>query len=64
MQKNPASPQLGPQLFLQIQNPPVKKVGVLDLDSFYPAKDRVELSLAINNLLAAPSFTSWRPPNS
>jgi len=46
-------------LIQQIQNPPVKKVGVLDIDSFYPPKDRVELSLAINNLLAAPSFTSW-----
>src|SRR4029077_2179746 len=43
----------------QIQKPPVKKVGVLDIDSFYPPKDRVELSLAINNLLAAPSFAAW-----
>jgi len=43
----------------QIQDPPVKKVGVLDLDSFYPAKDRMELSFAVNNLLAAPSFGSW-----
>jgi hypothetical protein len=46
-------------LIQQIQNPPFKKVGVLDLDSFFPAKDRIELSLAINNLLAAPSFSSW-----
>jgi hypothetical protein len=46
-------------LIHQIQDPPVKKVGVLDLESFYPAKDRVELSHAINNLLAAPSFNTW-----
>src|SRR5262249_39707702 len=46
-------------LIQQVQNPPVKKVGVLDIDSFYPPKDRVELSLAINNLLAAPSFSTW-----
>jgi hypothetical protein len=46
-------------LIHQIQDPPVKKVGVLDLESFYPAKDRVELSHAINNLLAAPSFSTW-----
>jgi len=46
-------------LIRQIQEPPVKKIGVLDLDSFYPLKDRVELSLAINNLLAAPSFAAW-----
>src|SRR5262249_49243400 len=46
-------------LVQQIQNPPLKKIGVLDLDSFYPLKDRVELSLAVNNLLAAPSFSTW-----
>jgi hypothetical protein len=46
-------------LIQQIQDPPVKKIGVLDLDSFFPAKDRVELSLAINNLIAAPGFSAW-----
>jgi hypothetical protein len=46
-------------LIQQIQDPPMKKVGVLDLDAFYPAKDRMELLLAINNLLAAPSFSAW-----
>src|SRR5262245_8121554 len=46
-------------LIRQIQDPQFKKIGVLDLDSFYPLKDRVELSLAINNLLAAPSFAAW-----
>jgi hypothetical protein len=46
-------------LVQQIQDPPVKKIGVLNLDSFFPAKDRVELSLAINNLLAAPGFSAW-----
>src|SRR5262245_19364032 len=46
-------------LIHQIQDPPVKKVAVIDLESFYPAKDRVELSHAINNLLAAPSFSTW-----
>jgi len=46
-------------LIREIQDPPVQKIGVLDLDSFYPSKDRVELSLAINNLLAAPSFSAW-----
>jgi hypothetical protein len=48
-----------PGLIRQIQNPPVKKIGVLDIDSFYPSKDRTELSLTINNLLAAPSFSAW-----
>ena len=32
---------------------------MLDLDSFYPQKDRFELALALNNLLAAPGFQLW-----
>jgi hypothetical protein len=43
----------------QIQTPPLLKVGVLDLDSFYPSKDRFTLAMQLNNLLAAPGFTAW-----
>lgn len=46
-------------LIQQIQSPPVSKIGVLDVDAFYPAKDRFELALALNNLLAAPGFHTW-----
>ncbi len=46
-------------LIAQIQNPPAKKIGVLDLDSFYPAKDRFGLAMALNNLLASPGFEMW-----
>ena len=46
-------------LIQQIQNPPFVKVGVLDLDSFYPAKDRFGLAMLLNNLLAAPTFQTW-----
>src|SRR5688572_21356605 len=46
-------------LIHQIQSPPITKVGVMDLDSFFPSKDRFELAMALNNLLAAPSFSSW-----
>ena len=46
-------------LIQQIQSPPMNKIGVMDLDSFYPAKDRFELALALNNLLAAPGFNTW-----
>lgn len=42
-----------------IQTPPVNKIGVFDLDSFYPAKERLELAMSLNNLLASPSFQSW-----
>ena len=42
-----------------VQNPPFARVGVMDLDSFYPAKERFELAMTINNLLAAPGFSAW-----
>jgi hypothetical protein len=48
-----------PALIQQIQNPPVAKVGALDLDAFFPAKDRFELATRLNNLLAAPGFDVW-----
>jgi len=46
-------------LIQQIQTPQMNKVGVMDLDSFFPSKDRFELAMALNNLLAAPAFSSW-----
>ncbi|HSQ50595.1 MAG TPA: ATP-binding protein [Nitrospiraceae bacterium] len=46
-------------LIQQIQMPPVTKIGVLDLDSFYPSKERFALAMLLNNLLAAPGFSAW-----
>ncbi len=46
-------------LIQQIQKPSITKVGVMDLDSFFPSKDRFELAMALNNLLAAPGFSTW-----
>ena len=46
-------------LIQQIQSPPVARVGVLDLESFYPAKDRFALAMSLNNLLASPGFAAW-----
>ena len=48
-----------PSLIAQIQKPPLSKVGVMDLESFYPAKERFELAMALNNLLASPGFEAW-----
>ena len=48
-----------PSLIQEIQNPPFEKVGVVDLETFYPAKNRLELGMQLNNLLASPSFASW-----
>ncbi len=46
-------------LINEIQNPPITKVGVMNLDSFFPAKDRFALAMRLNNLLAAPGFEAW-----
>lgn len=43
----------------QIQTPPFQKAGVMDLETFYPAKDRFSLAMAFNGLLASPGFQSW-----
>jgi hypothetical protein len=43
----------------RIQKPPFKKVGLVDLESFFPSKDRFALAMSLNNLLAAPGFASW-----
>lgn len=42
-----------------IQNPPVRQLGVFDVDTFYPQKDRFSLAMALNNIIAAPSFAAW-----
>jgi hypothetical protein len=48
-----------PSLIQQIQTPPVTRIGVLDLESFFPANDRFKLAMQLNNLLAAPGFSTW-----
>ena len=48
-----------PDLIAQIQKPPFQKAGVMDLETFYPAKERFALAMAFNNLLASPGFKSW-----
>jgi hypothetical protein len=42
-----------------VQAPPFDRIGVMDLELFYPAKERFNLAMRINNLLAAPGFESW-----
>jgi hypothetical protein len=48
-----------PSIIRQIQSPSFSKVGVMDLNSFYPAKDRFGLAMALNNLIASPGFEAW-----
>ncbi|RLC99103.1 MAG: hypothetical protein DRI65_17585, partial [Chloroflexota bacterium] len=47
------------ELIMQIQNPPFEKLGVMELDNFFPEKDRQELSILLNSILAAPTFQTW-----
>ena len=42
-----------------VQNPPFRQVGVMDLESFFPAKERFTLAMSLNNLMASPSFAAW-----
>jgi hypothetical protein len=48
-----------PKLITSIQEPPLGKIGAFDVDTFYPEKDRLKLAVALNNILAAPSFSTW-----
>ena len=46
-------------LIQSVQRPPMRTIGVMELDTVYPAKDRMALALRLNNLLAAPGFEVW-----
>ncbi|MCB2178444.1 DUF87 domain-containing protein [bacterium] len=47
------------ELILQTQNPPFEKLGVMDLNTFFPEKERFSLAMLLNNILAAPAFHTW-----
>ncbi len=43
----------------QVQRPPLRKLGVFEVDSFFPEKERMALAMKLNGLVASPSFASW-----
>ena len=47
------------RLIQSIQRPPMDRVGVLEMEAFYPEKERFKFAMAVNNLLAAPAFQGW-----
>lgn len=47
------------RLIQAIQNPPVRQLGVLDVDTFYPPSDRFQLAMKLNAIVASPSFAGW-----
>ncbi|MBN2044297.1 MAG: DUF87 domain-containing protein [Anaerolineales bacterium] len=47
------------ELILQTQTPPFDQLGVMDLETFFPEKERFSLAMLLNNILAAPAFQTW-----
>ncbi|HZY06640.1 MAG TPA: helicase HerA-like domain-containing protein, partial [Ilumatobacteraceae bacterium] len=48
-----------PGLVGMVQQPPIRKLGVFELDQFFPPKDRTAFAIRLNGLLASPSFGAW-----
>ncbi|HJT76649.1 MAG TPA: hypothetical protein VJ739_05560, partial [Gemmataceae bacterium] len=48
-----------PRLIAEIQAPTLRQIGTLDVDTFYPEKERLKLAVALNNILASPTFATW-----
>jgi hypothetical protein len=48
-----------PKLIEAIQNPPLRTIGAYNLETFFPAKDRVRFASQLNNVLASPVFATW-----
>jgi hypothetical protein len=49
-----------PTLIRLLQKPPFGQVGVFELETFFPEKDRFALAKTLNNLVAAPGFENWQ----
>ncbi len=47
------------RLILAVQDPPMRQLGVFDVEAFFPQKDRFELAMSLNSILAAPGFRAW-----
>jgi hypothetical protein len=48
-----------PALIQAVQKPPFDKLGAFDLETFFPAKDRLKLAMGLNSLIASPGFATW-----
>ncbi len=47
------------EIIANVQTPPFDRVGVIELETFYPKKERSELAVAVNSLLASPAAAGW-----
>ncbi len=43
----------------QVLEPPIRKLGVFELDQFFPADARMKLAMRLNGVIASPSFATW-----
>lgn len=48
------------ELIIQVQNPPMERLGAFPMNSFFPEKERFDLAVLLNNFLASPSFQVWQ----
>jgi Bacterial protein of unknown function (DUF853) len=48
-----------PTLLARVQQPPMRKLGVFELDQFFPPKERMAFAMQLNAVLAAPTFQTW-----
>jgi hypothetical protein len=48
-----------PALVGLVGSPPIRKLGVFELDQFFPPAERMALAMKLNGLLASPSFAAW-----
>ena len=46
-------------LIYEIQSPPIKKIGIMDLDQIFAPDDRMQLAMTLNSVLASPGFAGW-----
>ena len=47
-------------LLAEVLEPPIERIGALDVNDFLPLEERRSLAAALNTLLASPTFASWR----
>ena len=47
-------------LMQDLTNPPITQIGALPVNSFLKKRERSTLAASLNNLLASPTFCSWR----
>ena len=47
------------EIIVRVQKPPFSQLGVFPVETFFPERDRMELAMLLNGLMAAPSFADW-----